>query len=238
MDGCPPSKPSVLFLWQCVYKARCAVWLGGSDTSMNEAGTTTWPVTDFLTSINLRDRFLDSSTDEDTAVYFPVGCFAPVTTVPPAMLREGPLHELAAAVHAMLRSPALTTPTAVRRTARSITAQPDRTRIRCSYRQGGFMISAWNKLGAYGATAYGGTRPTLVSAPFTCVSLTDLLGYVLPCPPAFQCVTTSSSASPIAGRELQETSLQARDGIVVYLTVDASLWTVLSFDKLLGEHLH
>lgn len=227
------------FLWQCLYKARCALW--EEDGRSNPEDATTWPVTDFLTSVNLRDRFLVSeelSEPRDVAAaaaaYFPVGCFAPVTTVDPVMLREGPLHTLAAAVHAMLRAPDLTS-AEVQRTARWIAAQPDRTRIRNRFHLPGFMISAWNKFDLYAAAACGGVRPILISTPFTCISLLDVLGYILPCPPAF------CGAAPDCCQEdgcESDGSVLATDGVIVYLAADAKLWPALCADSLLGPHVH
>ncbi|KPA86063.1 Transferase family protein [Leptomonas pyrrhocoris] len=219
------------FLWQCVYRARCAVCACDSRMAHD---TSTWPVTDYLTSINLRDRFLDPSTGE-AADYFPVGCFAPVTKVRPKVLRDGPLHELAAAVHAMLRSPELS-PNEVQRTVRWIAAQPDRSRIRNRFAAGGFMLSAWNKFDIYGSTACAGTQPVLVSTPFTCISLLDVLGYILPRPPSF----ADPAISPAATDDGDSGKLRstASDGVVIYLAVDASLWEALSSRELLGSHLH
>ncbi|KPI86184.1 hypothetical protein ABL78_4737 [Leptomonas seymouri] len=219
------------FLWQCVYVARCAVYLRESCTTDDPLR---WPIADFLTSINLRDRFLRAP-EGDAADYFPVGCFPISTKMSPRVLRDGPLHQLAAVVHALLRASELD-PTEVQRTVRWMAAQPDRARIRSHFTQGGFMISAWNKLDLYGAAACEGVQPLLVSTPFTCISLVDTLGYILPYPPAF----TDTAASPAAADagNVERCQSAEGDGVVVYMAVDALLWDALSSQELLGKYVH
>jgi hypothetical protein len=157
------------FLYQTVHRARLR--LRQHDSSISPLSPT-----HYLTSVNVRT--LLGLTD-----YPHNGLITPNTAITETALASGPLDVIASAIHDMVRTSLDVE--AVEDTARWISAQPDKSRMRSTfeYGPGAFMTSAWNRIDMYGADfEVDGTGPTLVSTPFTPISLVDGLAYFLPLP--------------------------------------------------------
>ncbi|KAJ7227289.1 transferase, partial [Mycena pura] len=156
------------YIHQRVYRARRRLY--ASDATL---GTLSPP--DFLTPVNLRTRLGLSPR------YVPNALFTTdITTLPPDVVADGPLWQVARAVHDLTRSPALDG-AAVTQTLRWIAAQPDMNQIESAFRygSGSFMVSQWNKFDMYAGCAFD-VPPVLASPPFTPNSLVDGLAYFLP----------------------------------------------------------
>ncbi|KAF7374806.1 Anthranilate N-benzoyltransferase protein 3-like protein [Mycena sanguinolenta] len=156
------------YLYQRVHQARLQLTV--KDPNFGELSRT-----DFLAPVNLRSRLGLS------AHYFPNALIATSTTIPPDTLANGPLWQVAKAVHDLTRTSFLTEKDEIDRSLRWIAAQPDVRKIRekFQYGNGSFMVSQWNKFDMYAGSVFD-VAPVLVSPPFTQSSLVDGLVYFLP----------------------------------------------------------
>ncbi len=154
-------------LYQQIYRARLQLRI--QDPSLNEMSPP-----DFLTPVNLRSN-LGLPPD-----YFSNALFCPYTALPLVVLANGPLWQIAKALHDVTRA-SCTTADEVNGSLRWIIAQPDKRKIRHGFRygSGSLMLSQWNKFDMYAGTVFE-VPPVLVSPPFTPISLMDGLGYFLP----------------------------------------------------------
>ncbi|KJE91136.1 hypothetical protein CAOG_02316 [Capsaspora owczarzaki ATCC 30864] len=134
--------------------------------------------TDFLSPFNLRGRL------GLPARYFPNAVSCAVFTYPADSFATAPLSAVAATIHDAMRQ--MTKQEAVD-TLRWMSVQSDKRRIAQHFRplNGGFMVSQWNKFDMYpqldfdvGADS-APIPPTLVSTPFSPISLIDGLAYFL-----------------------------------------------------------
>ncbi|KAJ7129267.1 transferase [Mycena epipterygia] len=158
-------------LYQRVHRAR--MQLHAKDPSHGALS-----VPNFLTPVNIRTRA------GLPARYFANALIcAHTASLPPALLTEGPLWQVAEALHALTRAPGFTSSDELQSTVRWLAAQPDKRRIRegFEYGNGSLMLSQWNKFDMYGDSVFE-AAPVLVSTPFTPISLLDGLGYFLPIP--------------------------------------------------------
>lgn len=127
---------------------------------------------DLLSPVNIRSRFGLGER------YFGNALITTFSQIPGDTLSSAPLSEIAQSIHAMVRSPATTSKTEMESTLAWISAQPDRHQIRQKFRfgSGSFMASQWNKTDMYPIFD---VKPSLVSSPFTAISLVDGLVYYL-----------------------------------------------------------
>lgn len=156
-------------LYQSVFRARVKLLeLQGKshDEAMEKSPR------QFLTSANLRSRGQLDVPDH----YFPNCVACPVFSLSANQLLTDALSNVAASVHDGIR-PA--DPEEMKQTLRWIFAQPQKQRVQHRYRfaDGGFMISQWSKFGMYRGNEFE-VAPTLVSSPFTPISLVDGLAYL------------------------------------------------------------
>lgn len=132
--------------------------------------------TDFLTPLNVRSRL------GLPPKYFPNALMISYGNIPSDVLASGPLWKIAGFLHDLTRNPSgLETKEDVVRALKWIALQPEKKKIRQGFRYGtgSFMISQWNKFDMYEGTVFD-VPPTLVSPPFTPISLIDGLLYFLP----------------------------------------------------------
>ena len=181
------------FLYQSVHRARLR--LRQHDPSVGSLSPT-----HYLTSVNIRSLL---RLDE----YPHNGIITPNIAVQQDALASGSLHTIASAIAGMIK--ASLDEQAVERTARWISAQRDKAKLRSTfeYGTGAFMTSAWNRIDMYGPDyIVDGVSPMLVSTPFTPISLVDGLAYFLPLP-------------------------QGYDGLEICLALDDRLWILLDADE-------
>ena len=163
-------------LAQRIYQARVR--------SREQQGLSKPPSSNFLTPLNWRSPSrlnLPSS-------YFPNALICAVTTLPPDLLEHESLADVAAAIHALIRS---LKPTHAEHIVQWIAAQPEPARIeqRFDYGPGSLMLSQWSGIEMYADMGFNADEsgnvqlPVLVAPPFTHISLMDGLGYVLPAQP-------------------------------------------------------
>ncbi|KAF7977913.1 hypothetical protein HWV62_2484 [Athelia sp. TMB] len=162
------SPPDFLTPVNHIHRAR--LHLRAKDPNQNELSPP-----DFLTPVNVRSRL------GLPPHYFPNALFCSYTTVPPEVLANGPLWQVAKVLHGLTRTPFMTSKEEMNRTLRWIAAQPDKRKIQQGFRygNGSLMISQWNKFDMYAGNVFE-TPPALVSTPFTPISLLDGLAYFLP----------------------------------------------------------
>ena len=150
--------------------------------------------------------------------YFPNCIYAPYTNSLHPTLSDCPLWKAASSVHHMIRS---VDPETMEKTTQWVAAQPDKGRIRIGFvfGKGSFTVSQWNKMNVYKGNAFdvmdsgAGILPSLVSPPFTQISLVDGLGMLL---------ATEEQVSP-----------GSRDGpsVDVNLSMIQPLWDILDKDS-------
>ncbi|KAK0455065.1 transferase family-domain-containing protein [Armillaria borealis] len=130
---------------------------------------------DFLTPVNLRSRI------GLPPRYFPNALHCQYTSLSHDLLANGPLWQVAKALHDLTRTTSTTSKEEVDRTYRWIAAQPDKRKIKQGFRYGtgSLMISQWNKMDMYAGSVFD-VAPVLVAPPFTPISLVDGLGYFIP----------------------------------------------------------
>ncbi|KDQ12476.1 hypothetical protein BOTBODRAFT_34444 [Botryobasidium botryosum FD-172 SS1] len=155
-------------LYQSVYRAR--LQLRVEDPKQGEMSPP-----NFLTPVNVRNRF------GLPPRYFPNALICTYTGVPPDVLASGPLWQVAKVLHDLTRTSSTTSKEEMNQTLKWIAMQPDKQKIRQGflYGNGSLMISQWNKVDMYAGTRFE-VPPTLVSTPFTPISLVDGLAYFLP----------------------------------------------------------
>jgi hypothetical protein len=121
---------------------------------------------DFLTPIHIRNRLGLPPLD------FPDAVFCVYTTLPIDVLANGPLWQVAKALHDLTRTASTTSKEEMNRSLSWIVVQPDKQKIRqgFQYRNGSFMVSQRNKVNMYVGTVFD-VRPVLVSTPFMPISL-------------------------------------------------------------------
>ncbi|KLO14152.1 hypothetical protein SCHPADRAFT_928093 [Schizopora paradoxa] len=163
--------------------------------------------TDFLTPLNVRTRL------GLPPKYFPNALMISYGNIPSDVLESGPLWKVAEFLHDLTRNPSgLASQEDIVRALKWIALQPEKRRIRQGFRYGtgSFMISQWNKFDMYEGTVFD-VAPTLVSPPFTPISLIDGLLYFLP--------TEDRSANADLG------------AIDVVLPLSEPVWDVLDSDS-------
>lgn len=155
-------------LYQRVYRAR--LQLRAKDPTLPELSPP-----DFLTPVNLRSRI------GLPPRYFPNALHCQYTSLSHDLLANGPLWQVAKALHDLTRTTSITSKEEVDRTYRWIAAQPDKRKIKQGFRygSGSLMISQWNKMDMYAGSVFD-VAPVLVAPPFTPISLVDGLGYFIP----------------------------------------------------------
>ena len=155
-------------LYQRVYRARLQL----REKDLNQAELSP---PDFLTPVNIRNRL------GLPPRYFPDALFCVYTTLPLDILANGPLWQVAKALHDLTRTASTNSKEEMNQSLRWIAVQPDKQKIRqgFQYGNGSFMVSQWNKVDLYVGTIFD-VRPVLVSTPFTPISLLDGLVYFLP----------------------------------------------------------
>ncbi|KAJ7693881.1 transferase family-domain-containing protein, partial [Mycena rosella] len=149
-------------LHQRVYRAR--VRLRENDPSHGELSPP-----DFLTPVNIRSRI---GTAQLPPRYFPNALLCTDASFPPDVLATAPLWQIAKVLHAMTRTSGATSKDELVATVRWLAAQPDRQRVKQSFRygNGSLSLSQWNKVDMYAVFA---AAPILVAPPFTLISLLD-----------------------------------------------------------------
>ncbi|PBK73851.1 hypothetical protein ARMSODRAFT_651933 [Armillaria solidipes] len=155
-------------LYQRVYRAR--LQLRAKDPTLPELSPP-----DFLTPVNLRSRI------GLPPRYFPNALHCQYTSLSHDLLANGPLWQVAKALHDLTRTTSTTSKEEVDRTYRWIAAQPDKRKIKQGFRygSGSLMLSQWNKMDMYADSVFD-VAPVLVAPPFTPISLVDGLGYFIP----------------------------------------------------------
>eukprot|EP01117_Protostelium_nocturnum_P015678 TRINITY_DN6099_c0_g1_i2.p1 TRINITY_DN6099_c0_g1~~TRINITY_DN6099_c0_g1_i2.p1 ORF type:complete len:303 (+),score=91.90 TRINITY_DN6099_c0_g1_i2:643-1551(+) len=152
-------------LYQRVYQARIKYYANKKDSLSPP---------EFLTPVNLRaqDRLSELPSN-----YFPNALICHFTTLSHETLGNSPLWKVAKDIHELVRS-GLISEQEAKKTLRWIEAQPDKGRVRMNFKggNGSMMISSWAKFDMYVRFE---EKPTLVSTPFTPISLIDGLGYIL-----------------------------------------------------------
>lgn len=158
-------------LYQRVYRAR--LQLHAKDSNQGELSSP-----NFLTPVNLRNRL---GRDCLPSRYFPNALFCPHITLSHDVLANGPLWQVARALHDLTRTISTTSKDELNQSLRWIAMQPDKKKIRqgFQYGNGSLMVSQWNKFDMYAGTVFE-VGPVLVSPPFTPVTLIDGLAYFLP----------------------------------------------------------
>ena len=162
---------------------------------------------DFLSPVNLRSRISSFPTR-----YAPQALFTPFTSFEPERLLNGPLSEVAAKIHEMMRAPRVSESEDMFKTLSWISAQPDKKKIRSGFRYGtgSLMLSQWNKIDMYADSIFE-NEAALIATTFTPISLLDGLGYFL-----------------------QSADRQDRSGIDLYLALSGSTWEELDSGEGLG----
>ena len=162
---------------------------------------------DFLTPVNIRTRL------DLPPRYFPEALLTVYTTLPLDILADGPLWQLAKAVHELTRTTSTTSKDDMNGTIKWIALQPEKQKIRQGFRYGtgSFMVSQWNKVDMYVGTTFD-VRPVMVSTPFTSISLMDGLVYFLP-------------------TEEQGTSGEDSEAIDVNMALSEPIWDILDQDE-------
>lgn len=155
-------------LYQRVYRARLK--LRAHDPTLPEMSPP-----DFLTPVNLRSRI------GLPPRYFPNALHCQYTSLSHETLANGPLWQVAKALHDLTRTPSTTSKEEVDRTYRWVAAQPEKRKIKQGFRYGSglLMLSQWNKMDMYAGSVFD-VAPVLVAPPFTPISLLDGLGYFIP----------------------------------------------------------
>lgn len=182
-------------LYQSVYRARVALWAQDVRPGL-PCGTLHVPV-NVRRQLGLPARYAAN---------------APLTTtlaLAPDLLVEGaPLWKVARAVHDLTRQKDVVDPDEIERTLRWIVAQPhkDEVKLHFALGDGALLLTAWHRFDMHASLAYDGVRPTLVSTPFTPVSLLDGIGITVP------------------------TESHAAGGIDVNLALSEPLWALLERD--------
>ncbi|KAK0485716.1 transferase [Armillaria novae-zelandiae] len=153
--------------YQRVYRARLK--LRAKDPTLPDLSPP-----DFLTPVNLRSRI------GLPPRYFPNALHCQYTSLSHELLANGPLWQVAKALHDLTRTPSTTSKEEVDRTYRWVAAQPDKRKIKQGFRygSGGLMLSQWNKMDMYAGSVFD-VAPVLVAPPFTPISLLDGLGYFI-----------------------------------------------------------
>jgi len=195
-------------LFQCLYRARLRLM---RDTRSEQGKVLSdimpEPLSNFLTPVNMRpaDRL------GLPPRYFHNAVETHFFTLPPSILMNSPLSQIAKAIHDCLQE---THPLETDKTLCWIAAQPDVGRIkhRFVYGAGSVMISQWCKMDIYSATAFEEV-PILVAPPFTPISLVDGLAYF---------VDTEE--------QVWHSSSKTTGPIDVYLALIEPLWAVLDHD--------
>ena len=149
--------------------------------------------------------------------YFPNAIYPAYDYFSHHLLAEEPLWKVTGAIHDLFRSVG---PETMRNTTRWIAVQPDRSRIRVDYKFGGgsFTVSQFSKHGMYKGVHFefddtgNPVNASLVSRPFTEVSLVDGLGIML------------------STEEELETLANAKPALDVNLTVSEPVWEILDRD--------
>jgi hypothetical protein len=200
-------------LWQSVHRARvrrCEV------VGMTPSEAASHAPLQFLSSVNMRGPIKLGLPHR----YFPNCVLCPVFSLSTAQLLDDPLGSIAAAVHDGIRSIG---PLEARQTLRWIAAQPDKQRVRMTYRyeEGGFLVSQWSKFGMYRGTKLD-VAPVLVFAPFTPISLVDGLTYFL---------ATEDQLS-----QSEAASGATTGSIDVTLSLSEPLWAILDQDARVRRH--
>ncbi|KAG8887912.1 hypothetical protein FRB98_008737 [Tulasnella sp. 332] len=186
-------------LHQSVYRARVQL-------RVNDPNQPKLSFPDFLTPVNLRSRL------GLPPRYFANALLCVYTCLSHDVLANGPLWRVANALHDLTRTTYTTSKDEMNQTLKWIAVQPDKRRIKESFRlgTGSFMLSQWNKVDMYPGMAFE-VPPSLVSPPFTPISLCDGLGYLLP-------------------TEAQGTTVDT-GAIEVCLALSEPLWDVLDQDE-------
>ncbi|KAL6054710.1 Transferase [Balamuthia mandrillaris] len=196
-------------LYQSVYRAR--LWLRTAQGVPLSAAVSEVS-REFLTSVNWRGRDrLDLPPR-----YFPNACFIPYSGLPHDVLADGPLWQVAKALHDWTRA---LSPEKARQTLRWIAAQPDKTRVKIDFCfQNSFMVSQWCKFDMYVGVDFDvdehgeAVLPALVGPPFTPILLVDGLAYFL-------------------ATEEQLQGGTAPQSIDVNLALSEPLWAILDQDE-------
>jgi hypothetical protein len=190
-------------VWQSVYRARVkhCVLSGLSPSSISAS--------DFLTPVDWRaPNRLNFSPR-----YFPNALLCAVKTLPPELLIDGSLADVANVIHDTIRD---FKPDQASQIIDWMSSQPQKQHIeqRFNGKEGSCMISAWNKIDMYDSLTFDvdaegkGVKPVLVAPPFTPISLIDGLGYILPAPK-------------------QDEQFEEAAALDVYLALQDQLWDVL-----------
>lgn len=205
-------------LWQCVYRARLRLC---ESRGMSASAAALHVSRDFLTSVNWRGP----SRLDLPARYFPNCIFCPFFSLPADRLADAPLASVAAAVHDAVRS--LSRQEALQ-SLHWIAAQPNKRRVRLGFRfeAGSFLVSQWCKFDMYRGAEFD-SLPTLVSPPFTPISLVDGLAYFVATEDQLRQSTADDSTE-----EGQNPSAGATTGSIdVNLSLSEPLWAILDRDE-------
>ncbi len=216
---------------QCVYRARLQL-LTAQGMTLSAASSELSP--EFLTPVNWRapDRL------NFPPRYFPNALFCSYNTLPHDMIANGPLCQVAKAIHDLMR---MMSPEDARQTLRWIAAQPDKSRVKDGFRyaKGSFLVSQWCKFDMYLGVDFDidmhgeVVSPALVSPPFTPISLVDGLAYFLATEEQLQRATPR----PISVVEYQSFA-GGGCAIDVNLALSEPLWPILDQDESFRQFAH
>ncbi|OJK03618.1 hypothetical protein ASPACDRAFT_22320 [Aspergillus aculeatus ATCC 16872] len=207
------------YLYQRVYRARVQLMHDRGEVPASEIPACL--SRGFFGSIELRGPTRLNLPEH----YFPNAVAPLILSDPPhELLMDGPLWQVSAALHAVVRS---FDPHHMEEELKWIAVQPDKSRIKVRFRFGGnFTVSQWSKHSMYCGMDFdadeGGNAlaPVLVSPPLTDISRVDGLAFILSTEEELHRATQHEGS-----RQRSPPSLD------VNLTLMEHLWPILAADE-------